>query len=174
MLLYRIRFILIFLFLAIGAYIHWRVGIGAAWMSYAAASILLFTHYLFGNVWIAFRLIQRGQLAEANQLLDQIRYPRFLVKRNRAYYHFGRGLLALHTAEHTEGKVHLEHAMELGLFRANDRALALLNLAHIQFVQGDYLQAAAWRQKALDEAPTDLLLKENLEKLGRALAERNN
>lgn len=173
MLLYRIRFILIFSFLLIGAIIHWKIGIDAAWMSYAAAAILLLTHLLFGSVWVAFRFIQRGQLPEAQQLLNRIRYPQLLVKRNRAYYHFAQGLVALQQERFQEGEVHLQEGLKLGLFRANDRAMAFLNLAHIHYVEKNFGQSQSFLQKARDESPTDLMIKDHLGKLEQALAKNN-
>lgn len=172
----QFRFPLIFIFLGMGAGFHYYFGIEVAWMFYAAASILLLTHLLFGNVWQAFRYLQRGQPARAQRLLDRVRFPQWLVKRNRAYYHLAQGLLRLHTKQPetlAEGAQHLQQALGIGLYRANDRALAHLNLAHVAFVAQDFEAAATEHSRALAEQPTDLLLREKLKELGQALAKHN-
>jgi tetratricopeptide (TPR) repeat protein len=174
MLFYRWRFALIFLFLGMGVFLHSRMGWQAAWTLYLAAVILLLTHVLFGNVWAAFRLLQHGQLADASRLLDKVFTPKLLLTRNRAYYYFARGILALQQQEMEQGEAHLQRALDLGLFRANDRALARLNLAHVYYVLKQYPAARRALTAAEAEAPTDLLIKENLAKLRRALEQERD
>lgn len=172
----HLRFYLIFFFLGLGAALHVRVGIEAAWMLYASAVLLLLMHFLFGNVWLAFRYLQRGKPQRAQKLLDQTRFPNLLVKRNRAYYYLAKGLLQLHQPDYQArdgGAADIRKALELGLFRANDRALAHLNLAHLAFTQEAWETAAAERERALGEQPTDLMIKDKLAELGRALAAHN-
>lgn len=168
------RFALIFIFLGMGFALHWRVGIEAAWPLYAAGAILMLTHLLFGNVWVAFRLLQRGRHSEAARLLERTAFPRLLVRRNRAYYHFARGLLALHAKDFDAGAMELEEALRLGLYRSNDRALAQLNLAHVLFLQKKYGESRKHLLTAESEQPTDLVLKDHLQQLREALAAREN
>ncbi len=168
----RFRYPLIFIFLGLGVALHWQVGWSSAWMLYLSALVLFLVHLLFGDVWQAFRLLQRGQPAQAEQLLDRTLFPRLLVRRPRAYYHFACGMIALQQQRLEEGREHLQEALSTGLYRANDRALAQLNLAHIAFVQMDWPRAGQHRRAALAEQPTDLMIREQLQKLERALKEK--
>lgn len=169
MILSRWRFALIFLFLGMGVSLHVWTSWSAAWTLYLAAVILLLTHLFFGNVWAAFRLLQHGKPQEAARLLDTVWRPGWLIPRNRAYYHFARGILLLQAEERTLGEKHLREALNLGLFRANDRALAQLNLAHLHYVQHQYAAARAALQAAAAEEPTDLMIKDQLAKMQNAL-----
>lgn len=171
LLINRFRLFLVVGFLLLGFLLHIQVGITAAWMLYASAVILLILHFLFGNVWLAFRSLQRGKADLARRLLRQTRFPQLLIRRNRAYYYFTLGMLELQREELAAGTQHLEQALALGLYRANDRALAHLNLAHVAYVQQQYERAGHQSQIARAEQPTDLLIKDQLNKLERALAE---
>ncbi len=164
-----LRFLLIFLFLGLGFITHFRFGIEAAWLFYAGGSLLLITHLFFGDVWLAFRQLQHGQVKSAKSLLARTALPKLLVKRNRAYYNFGKGLIALHEKEMELAKTYIMEALKLGLFRANDRALAQLNLAHLYYVQQDYDQARQYLEAAKSEKVKDLMLQQQLEKLEQAL-----
>ena len=169
MLTTRIRFFLIFLFLGLGILLQLRVGISGAWYLYAGALLLLVTHFLFGPVWIAFRQLGRGHTEEAGRILDSIRRPEWLLRRNRAYYHFTRGLVHLQHKELDQGRAQLEKALDTGLTRANDRALARLNLAHLAFVEKRQEDARRQLEAAHAEQPSDLMLQDKLKELERAL-----
>ena len=169
MLYTRIRLFLIFFFLGVGILLHIRVCFNGAWYLYAGALLLLITHFLFGPVWMAFRLLSRGRTEEAERVLDSIRRPDWLIRRNRAYYHFSRGLLHLQRKELAEGEAQLYRALDAGLTRPNDRALAHLNLAHIAFVQERYDVARRQLERSREEEVSDLMLKDKQQELEQAL-----
>ena len=165
----RLRSGLIVLFIGLGLLLHVQTGLGNAWYLYAAALVLIISHMLFGNVWLAFGLLRKGKMEQAEKLLATIKRPELLVKRNRAYYHFSKGLIYLQKKELKVGEQHLRQAMKLGLQRKNDQALATLNLAHIFYVQKSFVEAASFLEQARSFEPTDLMIKDNIEKLDQAL-----
>ncbi|MFK8102383.1 MAG: hypothetical protein AB8G15_07660, partial [Saprospiraceae bacterium] len=57
----------------------------------------------------------------------------------------------------------------LGLRTDNDNAMAALNLAHLFYVQKDFLNARKHLKQAKRFPTNDLLLKENIEKLTQIL-----
>ena len=166
----RIRLLLVLLFLVLGIVIHAVNGIGDAWYLYVASILLLTTHFLFGNVWNAFRLIQKGNVTEAENILNQIKRPEWLYKKNRAYYHFIKGMIALQRKELEVGEQHMKEAVQLGLRNNNDNAMARLNLAHISFVQQRYTTAKKQLEKVKAYQPSDLIIKQNIEELEQALS----
>jgi Flp pilus assembly protein TadD len=170
MLYARIRYALIFLFLGLGTLLHLREGWYASWYLYVAAALLLLTYLLFGNVWSAFNLLKRGKPEEAGKLLDQIWFPRLLLRRNRAYYHFSRGMIHLQNKELEAGEKHLLQADKLGLDRPLDKALLNLNLAHIYYLQKRYDHSRTYLEAAKAEEADDLLVRQNVSKLEKALA----
>ena len=153
---------------------HIETGLKGAWYLYAASAILLATHFLFGSVWAAFRKLRRGKLDEAEVLLNDIHRPKWLAKSPRAYYHFARGMIALQKKELPEGEKHLLEAMNTGLRTENDSALAALNLAHIYYVEKRVDDSKSYLARAKSFDSNDLLIRENIEKLEKALAQRMN
>jgi tetratricopeptide (TPR) repeat protein len=167
-----LRYLVIFLCFGLGLALHLRLGLGHAWYLYVAGALLMLSHVLLGNVWQAFSALKRGRPAQAKMLLGQTWAPRLLLPSNRAYYYFAKGMLLLQDKQLPESEQCLTQAVSLGLKHNNDNALAYLNLAHIAYVQKDRLKA----QGALDAArrfePSDLMIKEGLEKLGKVLGGR--
>lgn len=169
MLYHQLRLGIILLFTVLGIWLHIKTGITPAWYLYVTAFILLLTHFLFGTVWVAFAQLKRGNVLKAERLLNQIHQPNLLLKRHRAYYHFSKGMIALQKKRLSEGSTYFGKAMELGLRNDTDRALACLNLAHIAFLGKRFEAAREHLQKAKTFETTDLMIKENLNKLEIAL-----
>ena len=155
--------------LALGTVIHFNEGFRSAWYMYLGGVIILLTHFLFGNVLLAFKKLNQGKVEEAENLLLQIKRPNWLLKSPRAYYYFTLGLIDLQKKKTGFGETHLKKALDLGLRTPTDNALAALNIAHINFVKKEFKIANEYRIKAAAFNSTDLMIKENLEKLEKAL-----
>jgi predicted Zn-dependent protease len=166
---HKIRIGLFFLFIGLGIILNIQIGISPAWYLYVTAGILLLTHFLFGTVWSAFSKMRKGNMIEAETLLNQIRKPEWLAKRPKAYYHFIRGVIALQKKDLDEGAKFLKKAIALGLRNNTDAALANLNLAHIAFTQKRPTEAMKYLQDAKACNANDLMIKENLLKLEKAI-----
>ncbi len=168
------RLILAFLFLLLGILFNIQYGIGSAWYLYIASIILLATHFLFGTVWAAFSTLKKGKVNEADNLLNRIKKPEWLLKSHRAYYHFTKGMIAIQHKDTPTAQNHLKQALDLGLRTDNDNALSALHIAHSSFVERDYKQSSAYLQKAKAFNSNDLMIKENLKELENALAREQN
>ena len=169
----RIRFVLILLFLIIGIVLQIQKGFSSAWYLYATSLILLFTHFAFGNVWAAFSKLQKGKIMEAEFLINQIKKPEWLAKQNRTYYHFIKGMIALQQKNLEEGEKQLKIAADRGLRSNNDNALALLNLAHICFVEKRQEDTQNYLQQARSFHPSDLMIKQKIEEMEKLLSQPN-
>ncbi len=165
------RIALVIMFLLLGILLHVQAGLEAAWYLYAGAFLLVLTYFLFGTVWVAYRLLNQGKVLDAEQTLLLTRYPQFLLGRNKTYYHFIRGLIHLQHKELEAGQESLSHAVERGGLRARDQALALINLAHVAFMQKDYERSRARMQDVRAMQVDDLLVKQQLEELEKALSQ---
>jgi hypothetical protein len=164
-----IRYALISLFLVLGVLLHVQQGWSSAWYLYLAALLLLATLFLFGTVWAAFIKLRKGKIKEAEQLLNQIKKPEWLIKRNRAYYHFVKGMIDLQHKDLAPGEVHLKKALDLGLRTGNDQALAALNLAHLCFMEQRFEESRAFLHHAKSAESNDLVIKQNIDKMEKAL-----
>lgn len=172
MLYTRIRFGLIILFLGLGFLLHIKTGLANAWFLYAAGLLLLITYFLFGNVWVAFTLLRKGKVQAAEKVIRQIKWPQWLIKKNRAYYHFTKGMIHLQKKELKAGEEDLLKACELGLQRKNDKAMASLNLAHIYYVRKEFNSARQFLQQAASCQANDFLIKDNIKKLETILTKK--
>ncbi|RMG84690.1 MAG: hypothetical protein D6714_07350 [Bacteroidetes bacterium] len=167
---FNLRRWLIGLFLLLGVILHVQIGWTPAWYLYLTAGILLATQILYGTVWQAFALMRKGKMLEAEILLNKIRKPEWLAPRPRAYYFFTKGILLLQKENLDEGRACLQRALEIGLKSDKEKALALLNLAHIAWRQRDFETARRYLDEAKACPVDDLLIKENLAKLETALS----
>lgn len=165
----RIRYMLMLLFMVVGILLHYKVGIGGAWYCYAASVLLYLSYYFFGTVGPAFSKLQKGQLQEAEQLINMTRRPDFLLKKHRAYYHFTKGMIALQKKDLAPGEVHLKAALDDGLRNNMDKALVTLNLAHIYYVQKRKKEANIYLEKAKSFETNDLMIREKIKELELAL-----
>ena len=169
MLLHTLRLLLILLCVVIGAVLHTRLGFGyGAILCYATAILLTLTHFLFGTVWYAYRELQSGAPDRAERLLHRS-VPATLLRSPRAYFHFTKGMIALQRKELHTAEPHLRTAYELGLRSPDDHALTALNLAHLHLVQKQPEQSRTWLKRAQSHPSKDLLLRENIGALERAL-----
>ena len=165
----RIRLILAFIFLIIGIILTLVNGFSTSVYLFLAAAFLIFTHYKFGAVWPAFQLLQEGKIEEADNILQQIKKPEWLSKMHRSYFHFTKGMIHVQRKQLPPGAVHLKAALQLGLRNSTDNALAAINLAHIYYVEKNPEVCKKYLQKAIDFNSNDLMIKENIDKLQKAL-----
>ena len=164
-----IRYALIVLFLILGILLHVQQGLESAWYLYLAAILLIGTLVMFGTVWAAFIKLRKGKIDEAEHLLRQIKKPAWLIKRNRAYYHFVKGMIDLQHKDLAPGEVHLKKALDLGLSPGNDQALAALNLAHLCFMEQRFEESRGFLHHAKAADSNDMVIKQNIEKMEKAL-----
>ncbi len=169
MLYFRIRFLLIGLFLAVGCALFYLMGIWAAIPSFTAALVLIISFFILGTVGPAFTKLKRGKLQEADHLINLTYFPNLLLRRHRSYYHFVKGMLALQKKELEIGASNFNSALELGLRNDNDKSFASLNLAHIHYVQGNHEQSKKYLIECKKYNFKDLMLSEKIEELEKAL-----
>ena len=165
----RIRLILAFIFLLIGIVLTFAVGFSTSVYLFLAAGFLIFTHYKFGAIWPAFQFLQEGQVDKADDILNQIRKPEWLAKTHRSYFHFTKGMIHVQREQLPPGALHLKAALQIGLRNATDNALAAINLAHIYYVEKNHDACKKYLQQAIDFNSNDLMIKENIDKLQKAL-----
>ncbi len=141
---------------------------------YLAAVLLLTSHILFGNIWQAFTALRSGRVTLADRILGLVIRPSWLLPRPRAYYHFVRGMLALRAEQLEEGDRALQMALDGPLRSDRDRALALLNRAHIAYLQENWKTCRTLKEEAEQLKARDLLIQEHLKKLNQALNQKGD
>ena len=169
----RIRFGLILLFLGLGFLLMVKTGFSNALPLFLGAILLLVTHFLFGSVWVAFNHLKRGNPMKAEMIVNQIKRPEWLIKRNRAYYYFIKGMIDLQNKDLEDGEKNLLTSLETGMEKPTDKALVNLNLAHIYYLRKKFDSARKHLAEAKAQEVNDLLIKDNIEKLEKAMAAAN-
>jgi len=167
--IYRIKIAAIFISFGLAVLFHLKYGLAASWYLYAACLIFILVHFLFGTVRSALQVLQQRDYNQAELLLSKNKHPEWLLKSSRAYYHFAYGIISLQHEDLAKGKTHFKAAADIGLRNGKDNALAYLNLAHIAYVQKNGTEAREQLEKAKSFSTNDLIVKENLQKLERAL-----
>jgi len=166
----RIRFLLVIVFLGLAVWLHVVEGIGASWYLYVAGFLLLLTHFLTSNVSAAFMLLRSGDLDKAEQLIDQVKKPEWLLKRHRAYYHFTKGMIAAQRNAIPQAKQHLGEAIQIGLRTPTDNALAAINLSNFAYQEKNHSETRKYLDLAKTYKTSDLIIKEHIERIEGGLA----
>jgi len=164
-----IRLSLIALSAGLGTFLLFREDLRAALPLYLGSFILLLSYLLFGNIWSAYRALNRGDTQLAEKQLNWVINPQFLLPRPRAYYYFIRGMIALQRNRLREGRQTIWQALDIGLQKENDCALARLNLAHIAYLQQDYVQCRQEMNQLNNLAFNDLMIRDKLSELEETL-----
>ena len=164
-----IRSVFVVVSFVLGTFFHFKFGFENAWYFYLTAIFLVLTQLFLGNVWQAFAALKKGDTERVGKIINGTAFPKLLIKRNRAYYYFVKGMLHLQQKDVAAAKSNLLAANQLGLFRANDQALCLLNLAHIHYVENDFAQSKKYMEQAMAIPSDDLMIKEHLQKLEKSL-----
>ena len=167
---YPIRLILIALLVVVGIVLQVERGWHASWYLFAAAALLAAGHVFLGSVFAAFQQLQRGNTPAAESLLRQTWNPRWLIPRLRTYFYLAKGMIALQQHRLEEAESFLQQAVDLKPRRALDRAYLYLNLAHIHYVKKDFQGARQFLLQTKAENVDDLLLKEHIQRLEKALS----
>jgi tetratricopeptide (TPR) repeat protein len=117
----------------------------------AVPIFLLFRHELI--LW-AFWQIRKNRMDKAKEILDKIKKPNQLLKRQEAYFYFLKGLTESQTGGFGKSETYFKKALSTGLRMKQDQALANLNLAGIAMSKRRKREAINYMNQAkkLDKA----------------------
>lgn len=169
MFLSRWRILLAIGFFFYAIYLTATIGFVHSWYVFLGSILLFVMHFLFGTVWAGFNQLQKGNHDTAKIILAQNKRPEWLLKRPRAYYYFGWGIINLHEKDYQEAKANLEEALKIGLRTSTETALIYLNLGHIGFIQKAYDDAKVNLDKAKALQSTDANIQTRIKELENAL-----
>ena len=117
-------------------------------MMLIAGGLFTYGYFKYGTVYIALKQIQKNNIPKAEQLISKIKHPEKLTKGHKSYYYFATGFIALEKEEFEKSYSDLAKALEIGLRTENDKSIAFLNLAKIDFWRKDYNKATEHIKKA--------------------------
>jgi hypothetical protein len=104
----------------------------------------LFTYVRYGPVKVAFVAYRRGEIAQAEELIGGVRWPRLLAPRMRSYYHWILGAIAANRGELDDAYEWYGRAFAGRMRQESDRSVLAALLAEIDLSRGRTEEAGAW------------------------------
>jgi hypothetical protein len=135
----------------------------------ATASILLLGHFKHGPILKVLLCLRRGNIAQAETLLNAIKRPQWLSKRYQAYYHFALALVASHQQDIISASEHSEAALAYGLLHDKEVGILYYNQARVAYEQKAFEKAKLHLEALKTLEIKDLHLKQRVEELDKAL-----
>ena len=136
-------------------------------MILVSAVLLIYGHFKYGTVYIAFQELKKERYDKAEKLISKIKNPAMLSKQQKSYYHFTQGFILSNKKDWEMSYSEFTKALHLGLRTKNDTSIVLLNLANIEFERKNFEQATVFIRKVREfdlksiiESETDKLEKE--------------
>jgi len=93
----------------------------------------IITLTIFRNEWILLTMVQLRQqnMEKATKYLNRIKSPQYLIKRQRAFYYYLKGITGREGLKLSETEKLYRKALNIGLKQDYDKAMAKLNIAAI-------------------------------------------
>lgn len=163
------RLILILNFLIFGVLFylkHEYVGVALVLLGIIC---VIYGHFKYGSVYLAFKLLQKGDIEDTQKLMLKIKHPEKLNPKQKSYYYFIWACIAYHKAEFDKSYDDFNKAYSIGLRTENDQAIALFNMASIEHHRKNIIQAKELLKEVntLNYKPS---LKENIDQLEKEIA----
>ncbi|BDS10627.1 hypothetical protein [Aureispira anguillae] len=166
----KLRLFLIFLFIICGfGVLIAQIGTYVVFAFWATALILLMGHFRHGPMLSILFALRKGNIPQAEQLLNSIKRPEWLSPRYQAYYHFAMALVASHQQDIDTAEKHSEIALKINLLQNKEKGILLYNLARVSFEKKDWENSNVKLQQLKDLGVDDLHLKKRIEELETAL-----
>lgn len=167
----KLRIALIVLFIICGILAPFaQLGSYVIFAFWATASILLMGHFRHGPMLGILTALRKGNIPQAEKLINTVKHPAWLSPRYQAYYQFANALVASHHQDIDAAEKHSKIALELGYLHIKEKGILLYNLARVSFERKNWEKA----KKQLAELKTlsvdDLHLKKRIEELEHALS----
>jgi hypothetical protein len=178
--LFKLRLFFIF-FLIAGGFVAMMLNFdpGVSIMMWILSIVLILGYIFFGTSTGALMMLNLGKVEDAEKLLSQTINPKWLLKSHKAYYFFTKGLISLYKASRNdeaveihlkEGEDFLLNALNYGLSRKQEKAMAYLNLAHVAFRTNNKEKTVFYFENLKKNETGDLRLQKNIEELEVAIS----
>jgi len=166
----KLRLVLIVLFVICGIIAPFaQLGSYVIFAFWATAFILLMGHFRHGPMLGILVALRKGDIPQAEQLINTVKRPEWLSPRYQAYYHFANSLVASHHQDVDAAEQYSKTALELGYLHTKEKGILLYNLARVAFERKEWDKSKAQLAQLKALAVEDLHLKKRIEELELAL-----
>ena len=144
---------------------YWGWGITMIFIS----AIFIATYFRNENIIFALNHIRTGNQEKAIAKLDRIKNPNYLMKSQRAYYYYLRGLSGAQKMSMGETEKLFRKALGIGLRTDQDKSVAKMNIAAICMGSGRKREAKTLLSEA-KKLDTKGILTEQIKMLNKQMA----
>ena len=144
----------------------WRWGITMIFVS----TIFVLSYFRNENIILALNDIRTGNTEKAIKKLNRIKNPNFLIRTQRAYYYYLRGLSGAQTLTMAETEKYFRKALSTGLRTDQDQAVAKMNVAAMCMGSGRKREAKVLLAEAKKQDKNGILA-EQIKMLNQRMAQ---
>lgn len=146
-----IGILLIALGIVIGIYNTWWVG----WLPIFIGLLTIAAHFLIGPVTLLQKYIEDGDIEGAKELIEQVKYPKFLLKPIRSGYYMIKGNLSAMGDDLESAEADLRNSITSGSVDKSMQGTTFLQLGSILMRKGNNKEAFENFKKALNAGLPD-------------------
>ena len=136
----------------------------------ATATILLLGYFRHEPILKVLLCLRRGNVNQAELLLNAVKRPQWLSKRYQAYYHFALALVAAHQQDVESAAHHSEAALAFNLLHDKEVGILYYNQARVAYEQKSFEKAKQHLVALKSLKVDDLHLKQRVEELDKVLS----
>jgi Tfp pilus assembly protein PilF len=151
----KYRLYLGILFLLLGVWVSFTVGIAISWLFFLVALILIFTHFFLGPLGLAQEYLENADLEGAAKILDKVKYPGLLYKPIRSTYYFLRSIIASTNQDLDAAEDAMKKSVSLGTPMKEVQAQSYFQLGTISYQKSNLKAAEDYLKKAVNAGLPD-------------------
>jgi Tfp pilus assembly protein PilF len=151
----KYRLYLGIVFLLLGVWLTFTVGIAISWLFFLVALILIFTHFFLGPLGLAQEYLENADLEGAAKILDKVKYPGLLYKPIRSTYYFLRSIIASTNQDLDGAEDAMKKSVSLGTPMKEVQAQSYFQLGTISYQKSNLKAAEDYLKKAVNAGLPD-------------------
>lgn len=151
----KYRLYLGIVFLLLGVWLTFTIGIAISWLFFLVALILIFTHFFLGPLGLAQEYLENADLEGAAKILDKVKYPGLLYKPIRSTYYFLRSIIASTNQDLDGAEDAMKKSVSLGTPMKEVQAQSYFQLGTISYQKSNLRAAEDYLKKAVNAGLPD-------------------
>jgi tetratricopeptide (TPR) repeat protein len=124
-----------------------------AYLYLVGAGLLVWGHFRYGPVWLAFRALKKGDRERAANIIERIRHPDRLNRENTSFYYWIRGTLRTDSGDLDAAYRDLRKAAKGDLRTPSNKGVLYCQLADLAVLRREIDEAKNFLALAKAEKP---------------------
>jgi tetratricopeptide (TPR) repeat protein len=137
--------------LALAIFMNIELGFWPSFIPYLLAVVLIVGHFLFGPMRLIQTAMEQGDMVEAKNIVEGIKFPGLLIKPIRSVYYTIKGNLAMVDQDYDSAEKLMKKSLSLGGGSLTQQAEGpnKLQLGMLSMQKGDMKQAESYIRQAI-------------------------